>query len=209
MTFKVTMLPFPILAGVFFFPILVQAQAVNTTVYAAGQESVQICLPTTGSYTPEVCEENFDPVGLCEEGEEAELDHCSTYSDAPLCSQNGQRGQDCVCYYFCKKPAVTPGPKGGGTTLLNDYGTIDMTSRGAGEVEGTGNPDALFAFSHVNSRGQTYYLHSKDVQLRGSGRTQTIYYFAKEVKAGAMDDIPAGTTIVENERTGLLFLKGK
>lgn len=32
---------------------------------------------------------------------------------------------------------------------------------------------------------------------------------AKEVKTGAMDDIPAGKTIVENERTGLLFLKGK
>ena len=65
------------------------------------------------------------------------------------------------------------------------------------------------AFSHVNSRGQTYYLHSKDVQLRGSGRTQTIYYFAKEVKAGALDDLPAGKTIVENNRTGLVFLKGK
>ena len=65
------------------------------------------------------------------------------------------------------------------------------------------------AYSKTNSRGQTYYLHSKDVQLRGSGRTQTIYYFAKEVKPGAMDDIPAGKTIVENERTGLLFLKGK
>jgi len=65
------------------------------------------------------------------------------------------------------------------------------------------------AFSHVNSRGQTYYLHSKDVQLRGSGRTQTIYYFAKEIKAGALDDLPAGKTIVENDRTGLVFLKGK
>ena len=32
---------------------------------------------------------------------------------------------------------------------------------------------------------------------------------AKEVKGGAMDDIPAGKTVVENERTGLLFLKGK
>ena len=65
------------------------------------------------------------------------------------------------------------------------------------------------AYSHTNSRGQTYYLHSKDVQLRGSGRSQTIYYFAKEVKAGALDSIPAGKTVVENERTGLLFLKGK
>ena len=65
------------------------------------------------------------------------------------------------------------------------------------------------AYSHTNSRGQTYYLHSKDVQLRGSGKTQTIYYFAKEVKAGAIDSIPGGKSIVENERTGLLFLKGK
>jgi hypothetical protein len=65
------------------------------------------------------------------------------------------------------------------------------------------------AFSHVNSRGQTYYLHSKDVKLRGSGRTQTIYYFAKEVKPGALDNIPDGKTIVENNRTGLVFLKGK
>ena len=65
------------------------------------------------------------------------------------------------------------------------------------------------AYSKVNTRGQTYYLHSKDVQLRGSGRTQTIYYFAKEIKAGALNDLPAGKTIVENNRTGLVFLKGK
>lgn len=65
------------------------------------------------------------------------------------------------------------------------------------------------AYSHVNSRGQTYYLHSKDVQLRGSGRMQTIYYFAKVAKPEAIDAIPAGKTVVENERTGLLFLKGK
>ena len=47
------------------------------------------------------------------------------------------------------------------------------------------------AYSHTNSRGQTYYLHSKDVQLRGSGRNQTIYYFAKEVKAEAQIAINA------------------
>ena len=65
------------------------------------------------------------------------------------------------------------------------------------------------SYSQKNSRGQTYYLHSKDVQLRGSGKTQTIYYFGKEAKTGAIDSIPAGKTVVENERTGLLFLKGK
>ena len=32
------------------------------------------------------------------------------------------------------------------------------------------------AYSHTNSKGKTYYLHTKDVELRG-GRNQTIYYF--------------------------------
>jgi len=64
------------------------------------------------------------------------------------------------------------------------------------------------AFSHKNSKGQTYYLHSKDVTLRG-GRQQTIYYFAREVKPGAIDALPEGKEIVENKRTGLPLLKGK
>ena len=65
------------------------------------------------------------------------------------------------------------------------------------------------AYSQKNSRGQTYYLHSKAVKLRGSGRTQTIFYFAKVAKTGALNSIPAGKSVVENKRTGLLFLKGK
>ena len=111
-------------------------------------------------YTPEVCEANFDPVGLCESDEEVEFDHCSTFSDAPLCSIDGQSGQECVCYYYCRKPAISPGP--------------------------------LFGYSHINSRGQTYYSH------------------ASESQASALGGAPAGDAeVVENERTGLLFLKGK
>jgi hypothetical protein len=106
---------------------------VNATVYAAGQESVEFCLATTGSYTREFCEENFDPVGLCEEGEEAGLDTCSTYSDAPL---SRKKGQDWVCYYFCEKPTVTPGPKDTNRTIRSGYGTIDLTFLGAGVVPG-------------------------------------------------------------------------
>ena len=64
------------------------------------------------------------------------------------------------------------------------------------------------AYAHKNSKGQTYYLHSKDVTLRG-GRKQTIYYFAREVKDGALNELPAGKTVVENQRTGLPLLKGK
>lgn len=63
------------------------------------------------------------------------------------------------------------------------------------------------AFSHTNSRGQEYFLHSKDVTLKG-GRVQRIYFFAREVKPeGALDEVPAGMQIVENERTGLPILK--
>lgn len=63
------------------------------------------------------------------------------------------------------------------------------------------------AFSHTNSRGQEYFLHSKDVTLKG-GRVQRIYFFAREVKPeGGLDAVPEGMTIVENERTGLPILK--
>lgn len=54
--------------------------------------------------------------------------------------------------------------------------------------------------------GETYYLHSKDVTLRG-GRQQTIYFFGRQVKDGSLDDIPAGYLVVENARTGLPMLK--
>lgn len=62
------------------------------------------------------------------------------------------------------------------------------------------------AYAHTNSKGQTYYLHSKAVTLRG-GRLQTIYYFGKEVKDGALDELPEGKMIVENPKTGLPMLK--
>jgi len=62
-------------------------------------------------------------------------------------------------------------------------------------------------YSHKNSKGQTYYLHGKEVTLQG-GRKQKIHYFAREPKPGeALDTIPAGHEVVENPRTGLPFLK--
>ncbi|MSR68674.1 hypothetical protein EXS66_02720 [Candidatus Saccharibacteria bacterium] len=62
------------------------------------------------------------------------------------------------------------------------------------------------AFSHENSKGQTYYLHSKEVTLKG-GRLQRIYYFGREAKEAAIDAMPDGYIIVENTRTGLPILK--
>ncbi len=46
------------------------------------------------------------------------------------------------------------------------------------------------AYSFENSKGKTYYLHTKDVTLKG-GRNQTIYYFVKDQRPNACD-LPAG-----------------
>ena len=62
------------------------------------------------------------------------------------------------------------------------------------------------AFSYTNSKGQTYYLHSKDVTLK-NGRTQTIYFFARDVRDGSLDAVPAGYQVVETQRTGMPVLK--
>lgn len=62
------------------------------------------------------------------------------------------------------------------------------------------------AYSHTNSKGVTYYLHKKDVTLRG-GKLQTIYYFAKDTRPEAIDALPEGYEVVENPRNGFLTLK--
>ncbi len=63
------------------------------------------------------------------------------------------------------------------------------------------------AFTHTNTKGQTYYLHGQTVTLQ-NGRQQQIFYFAREEKRGeGLDAVPAGYRIEENERTGLPFLK--
>lgn len=63
------------------------------------------------------------------------------------------------------------------------------------------------AYSYTNSKGVTYYLHSKEVTLRG-GRQQRIYYFAKQEKPGeTVDQLPAGFQVNENQRNGFPTLK--
>lgn len=52
------------------------------------------------------------------------------------------------------------------------------------------------AYAHTNSKGTTYYLHSK-------GR---MFFFSREIKEGALDAVPAGYTVVEM-KTGMLALK--
>lgn len=62
------------------------------------------------------------------------------------------------------------------------------------------------AYSYKNSKGQTYYLHSKDVTLK-NGRRQTIYYFARDIRSGALDRVPGGFEVMETKRTGMPVLK--
>ena len=59
-------------------------------------------------------------------------------------------------------------------------------------------------YSTVSKKsGKTYYLHSRTNKPGGT----PLYFFAGEVKAGAIDELPAGMTVVENARTGLPMLK--
>lgn len=62
------------------------------------------------------------------------------------------------------------------------------------------------AYSYTNSKGQTYYLHTREVTLK-NGRVQRIYFFARDVRAGALETVPAGYTVVETKRTGMPVLK--
>jgi len=62
------------------------------------------------------------------------------------------------------------------------------------------------AYSYTNSKGVTYYLHFKDVTLRG-GKKQRIYYFARDVRSGSLDEVPAGYKVMETKRTGMPVLK--
>ena len=62
------------------------------------------------------------------------------------------------------------------------------------------------AYQHTNKKGQSYYLHGKEVELQNK-RKQRIFYFAREQKEGALDAVPSGYRVEENERTGLPFLK--
>ena len=61
------------------------------------------------------------------------------------------------------------------------------------------------AFSFKNSKGVTYFLHSKATLLK-SCKTQTLYFFSKEQKEGVLDAVPAGYQVAETAN-GLPVLK--
>jgi hypothetical protein len=63
------------------------------------------------------------------------------------------------------------------------------------------------AYSYKNSKGMTYFLHATTRVLK-SGKKQSLYFFAKTAKAGALDAVPAGYVVSES-KTGLPVLKRK
>lgn len=62
------------------------------------------------------------------------------------------------------------------------------------------------AYAYTNSKGQQYFLHTREVTLK-NGRVQRIYFFAREVRDGALAAVPAGYKVVETEKTGMPVLK--
>ena len=61
------------------------------------------------------------------------------------------------------------------------------------------------AYAFTNSKGVTYYLHTKK-PTTSTGKERTLFYFAKEVKEGTLDAVPEGYKVVEM-KTGLPVLK--
>ena len=66
-------------------------------------------------------------------------------------------------------------------------------------------------FHHTNSKGAVYYLFSKDISLKNSDKTRTIYYFSKDPKNSKgtpLFAVPDNKQVSETSR-GLLVLKNK
>ena len=61
------------------------------------------------------------------------------------------------------------------------------------------------AYGFTNSKGTTYYLHTKKTASK-NGKERTLFFFSKEIKDGALDAVPAGYDVVEM-KTGLPVLK--
>jgi hypothetical protein len=62
------------------------------------------------------------------------------------------------------------------------------------------------AYEFTNKKGVKYFLHSKNVTLKG-GRKQVIYFFARDIRPGAMDAVPVGYKVIETAKTGMPILK--
>ncbi len=60
-------------------------------------------------------------------------------------------------------------------------------------------------YKYKNSKGNEYILHARVTKLR-NGKEQTLYYFSKEQKENALDQVPEGYRVSETA-TGLPVLQ--
>ncbi len=58
------------------------------------------------------------------------------------------------------------------------------------------------AYSYTNQKERTYYLHARDAKNSNT----KLYFFAREEKEGAVDELPEGYEVSETG-TGLPVLK--
>jgi hypothetical protein len=65
----------------------------------------------------------------------------------------------------------------------------------------------FMAYTYTNSRGTTYILHARTTTLE-SGKTRTLYFFAKEAREGTLEAVPEGYEVSES-KNGLPVLKRK
>jgi hypothetical protein len=65
----------------------------------------------------------------------------------------------------------------------------------------------MATFTYKNSRGATYYLHSRSTPL-ASGKNRQIFFFSKNEQEGAMDKVPEGYYVSETPN-GLPVLRKK
>jgi hypothetical protein len=63
------------------------------------------------------------------------------------------------------------------------------------------------AYTFTNSKGNKYILHARVTTLK-NGQQQTIYFFSREEKEGALNEVPNGYQVAES-RNGLPVLKKK
>ena len=61
------------------------------------------------------------------------------------------------------------------------------------------------AYTHTNSRGTTYVLHSRETTLK-NGLQRTLYFFAKDEREDSLDAVPDGYQVIET-KNGLPVLK--
>lgn len=71
--------------------------------------------------------------------------------------------------------------------------------------------DAEAPYAHTNSKDKTYYLFTKEVELKNGNGTRNIYFFAKDPKnekGTPLAKVPEAYQVAET-KTGLLVLKKK